>query len=81
MIRNRQAVPDYAWKSPNSVPERQLRIKSLVGEYAETPGGFYAKADVSKWLDRDGLHTLAIFVKNTGTNTGVLATTITLEYL
>ena len=28
VIRNRQAVPDYAWKSPNSVPERQLRIKS-----------------------------------------------------
>ena len=50
-------------------------------EYAETSGRFYAKADVSKWLDRDGLHTLGIFVKNTGTNTGVLVATITLEYL
>ena len=50
-------------------------------EYAETLGGFYAKVDVSKWLDRDGLHTLGVFVKNTGTNSGVLAATITLEYL
>ncbi len=50
-------------------------------EYAETSGRFYAKADVSKWLDGDGLHTLGIFVKNTVTNAGVLATTITLEYL
>ena len=50
-------------------------------EYAETSGRFYAKADVSKWLDRDGLHTLGIFVKNTETLKDVLATTITLEYL
>ena len=50
-------------------------------EYAETSGRFYAKVDMSKWLDRDGLHTLGIFVKNTGTNTVVLAATITLEYL
>ena len=50
-------------------------------EYAETSGRFYAKVDVSKWLDMEGLHTLGIFVKNTETLKDVLATTMTLEYL
>ena len=50
-------------------------------EYAGMPDRFYAKADVSKWLDMEGLHTFGIYVKNTESLKDVLATVITLEYL
>ena len=49
--------------------------------FSQSPNRINIKTDVSKWLEREGLHTIYLVLENKDTGEKVAATSITLEYL